>query len=458
MTVETVIANGTLVTEHGTREGALAIDEGRIVAVGKRDRLPVADTVVDATGQLVMPGVVDPHVHVGDHVSLDTYETASKAAALGGVTTFIDFAWQGFDGDAGPDPEVSLLEGIADKRSRAAASVVDFGLHAGLLREDPAAFDSFPDLVEAGVTSVKMYTAYEFGLSHGFIRRALDRLADHGIVALFHTEDDSICEALTEELRAAGRTDERWYPRSRPDYTEAIAANAAARIAREVGAKYYGVHTSCEEAADVLAAHRDDGTRIRAETCTHYTALTDERYESDGALPRIAPPLRTAADRDALFEHLRRGSLQVVSTDHVAQSAATKTASNWWEGPYGANGLQRSLQVFQDEAVAERGLSYPFVVRVMCANPARTFGLPNKGTLDPGTDADIVLFDPTASDEITAGENASVADYSLYEGRQVTGRVTKTFVRGELVADDGAVVGTPGHGRFVERTVPEWTA
>lgn len=458
MGVDTLVAGGTLVKDSSTFDAAVAIDDGRIVAVGEEAALPAADERIDATGQLVMPGVVDPHVHIDDHVSIDSYRTATSAAAVGGVTTVIDFAWQAYVGEESPwGTEAPLRDGLERKRGNADEALVDFGLHGGILREGEDLFSELPTLVDAGVTSFKMYTAYEFGLSNGYLGRVFDRLADVGAVGVCHTEDDSVCQALTGELRAAGADAPRDYPRSRPDYAEAMAADDAVRLARAAGAKYYGIHTSCRASAEAIERHREDGSQVRAETCTHYTTLTESAHERQGNRPKIAPPLRTEDDREAMFEHLRCGTLSVVSTDHVVQRAASKVDRPWWEGPFGANGLQASLPVFHDEAVNRRGLSYPFLVRVMCTNPARTFGLSGKGILEPGTDADLVLFDPTETFTITAADNASEADYSIYEGREVTGRPTKTIVRGEVVADHGEVVGEPGHGEYVARDVPDWS-
>lgn len=459
MSVDTVIAGGTVVTASSTFDAAVAVDDGKIVGVGEESELPDGDARIDATGQLVMPGIVDPHVHIDDHVSIDSYRTATSAAALGGVTTVIDFAWQAYEGEESPwDEPGPVADGLRRKRDNQREALVDFGLHAGILREGEDLFEEIPDLIEAGLTSFKMYTAYEFGVSNGYLRRVFDALADRGAVGVVHTEDDSVCQSIVEEMRAAGKDAPEEYPQSRPDYAEAMAAEDAVRIATEAGAKYYGFHTSCRESADAIARFQEDGSRVRAETCTHYTTLDESIHAELGNLPKIAPPIRTPDDVEAMFEHLRGGALSVVSTDHVAQLRSSKENRPWWEGPYGANGVQVSLPVFHDEAINERGLSYPFLVRVMSANPAATFGLPNKGSLDPGTDADIVLFDPDATQTITAEDNASKADYSVYEGREVTGRVRKTLVRGEVVAEDGEIVAEPGHGEFIEREIPDWSA
>ncbi|ESP87031.1 dihydroorotase [Candidatus Halobonum tyrrellensis] len=458
MPADTVISGGTVVTATDTFEADVAIDGGEIAAVGAPDSMPDADETVDASGLLVMPGVIDPHVHVDDMFSIDTHETASAAAALGGVTSYVDFAWQAWEGDLSIFDEAgTLLEGIERKREKAADAHVDYAFHAAITREDPAVLDELADAVEAGVSSFKMFTAYEHGLSNGFMHRVMEELADLDAVGVYHTEDSTITDMLTERFQAEGKGDPTYYPKSRPDYAEAMAAEDAVRMAAETGAKYYGIHTTSRKAAEVIDDFRDDGSQVRAETCTHYTTLTDDVFEEMGNLPMIAPPIRKRDDVEAMFEYLSDGTLDVVSTDHCGYERESKEVENWWDSTFGANALQTSLPVFHDEAVNERGFSYPFVVRVMSRNPARVFGMAGKGTLDPGTDADVVLFDPDETYTVTADDNASNADFSIYEGREVTGRVAKTFVRGELVADDGEVVGDAGRGEFVERDLPDWS-
>jgi dihydropyrimidinase len=455
MPIDRILAGGTVVTAETTFEGSVAIDDGTIVAVGDEESLPDADDRVDVSGQLLMPGVVDPHVHIDERFSLDSHETATAAAALGGITTCIAFGWQSAPDDAPPDR--TLLDGIERKKAEAADALVDVSYHGTIWRTDTPVLDEIEDAVEAGITSFKLFTAYEVGVENGFLDRAFERIAETDAVAVVHTEDDSVCTAITEEFKTDGKGDPEWYPQSRPDYAEAMAAEDAVRMATEAGCRYYGFHTTCRKAADVLAAfRRAHPDLVRAETCTHYTTNDDSIYEELGNLPMLAPPIRKPDDVEAMFEYLDDGALDVVSTDHCAYTRESKQTDNWWESSFGANSLQVSLPVFHDEAVVERGRSYPYLVRKMCRNPARLFGLPRKGTLDPGTDADVVVFDPSAEQTISAEDNASKADFSIYEGRTVDGAVSKTFVRGELVADDGEIVADPGHGTFVERTVPDW--
>lgn len=457
MTVDTVIKDGTLITSDGPIDASVALDDGTIAAVGQEHALPEADETVDASGQFILPGVVDPHVHIDDMFSEDTYETATSAAAVGGITTYIDFAWAAWLGELSLwEEEGTLLEGIERKQQKGEGALIDYSLHGAFTREDPSLIEEIPEVIDAGVTSFKMFTAYEIGLGNGFMNRVINKLAVEDAVGVFHTEDAEVCDDLTEQLVEEGKGEPKWYPQSRPDYAEAMAAEDAVRMAVEAGMKYYGIHTSCRKAADILAVFMEDGSQVRAETCTHYTTLDDSIYEEMGNKPMIAPPIRKPDDIEAMFEHLRRGTLSVVSTDHCAYRLEQKEVENWWDSAFGANGLQASLPVFYDEAVNNRGFDPSFVVRVMCRNPARTFGMPQKGTLEPGTDADIVIFDPDETYTITAEDNVGNAEFSMYEGREVTGRPKKTFVRGELVAEDGEVVGDPGFGQFIERELPEW--
>jgi dihydropyrimidinase len=461
MGVDTIISNGTLVWANRVRETDLAIDGEQIVAVGDRETFPSATREIDASGKYVLPGVVDPHVHLECYYSQDTYETGTRAAALGGVTTCIAFAWQAWVNDS-PDSmstfeeDGTLLEAIERHKGRGEKAVVDFGLHGGITRPDRDVYDELGEAVSEGVTSFKMFTTYEIGLRNGFLDELFEEIAEHDGVAVLHTEDTDVCDARTERCKEQGRGDVQWYPDTRPAFAEAMAADDAVRMAKEAGVKYYGFHTSCGAAADVLADAQEDGTQIRAETCPHYLTLDESAYERQGTLAMIAPPLRTNRDIESLFDHLERNTLSVVSTDHTSFKRQKKEVENWWDATFGANSVQRSLPVFHDEAVVKRGYSYPFLVRRMCTTPAETFGLPNKGSLDPGTDADVVIFNPDATQTIRAADNESVSDYSIYEGREVTGRVDTTLVRGSVVAENGQVQADPGHGTFLERECPDW--
>jgi dihydropyrimidinase len=454
-TIDTLLTGGTVVTAESTFDAAVGIDDGRIVGVGDEAALPEADELIDVDGDLVMPGVVDPHTHLYGYNSIDSYETGTAAAAVGGVTTLLTFAWQRWDDGEWAD-DGTLTEAV-ERHETGTEPIIDCGVHPVITEESEAVLAELPDLVDDGVTSFKMFTTDDIRLSNGFIGEVFRELADCGGVGMVHTEDYSVCEHRTAAVKAEPDGDSTAaYPRSRPDYAEAMSAGSVARLAAAADAKYYGVHTTSAAAADAIAAVQDDGSTVRAETCTHYTVLDESTYGRLGNRSIMSPPLRTQADIDALFAHLRDGALSVVSTDHVPLPLDRKEGGPWWESAFGINSLQTSLPVFHDEAVGRRGFSYPDLVRLVCRNPADTFGLPRKGRIEPGADADLVVFDPAETYTVTAEDNVSNADYSVYEGREVTGRVKKTFVRGELVAADGEAVGEPGHGEFVDRAVPEW--
>lgn len=458
MTVETVIADGKVVTSTDVATRSVAIDDGDIVAVGREDALPEADERIDAEGKVVMPGVVDPHVHIDEvpENRAGTYEAETAAAALGGVTTFIDFSFQGKD-RAATEPGAPAIEGIRHKRVNNEEAYVDFSLHSVLRREDEETFDELEAAIDAGVTSFKMFrSTYDIGVSNGFIHEAFRHIRDLDAVAALHTEDPDVCQRIAQRLQREGKGDAVHYPDSRPDYTEAMAAEDAARMAQEIGVKYYGVHTTCRKAADVIEQFQDDGSTIRAETCTHYTIFDRSRHEEMGNLPLIAPPLRSEDDINAMFEYLDCGTLSTVSTDHSVYHEEYKHVDNWWNSPFGAQSLQYSLPVFHEVAVNRRDFSYPFLVKMMSTNPAQTFGMPRKGTLEPGTDADVVVFDPNKQFTISAESNASNATYTIYDGVDVTGGVDTTFVRGQRIVDEGELVGSPGDGEFVERECPDW--
>lgn len=454
-TIDTLLSGGTIVTAESTYDAAVAIDDGTVVGIGRPETLPEADERVDVDGDLVLPGVVDPHTHLHGYNSIDSYETGTAAAAAGGVTTLLTFAWQRWDD--GEWAETGTLADAVERHETGTNPLIDCGVHPVITEESPAVLAELAELVANGVTSVKLFTTDDIRLSYGFIGEVFDRLADLGAVGMVHTEDYSVCEHRTAAIRAEPDGDDpAAYPRSRPDYAEAMAAGSVARLAAATGAKYYAVHTTSKAAADALAAVRTDGSHVRAETCTHYTVLDESTYARLGNRSIMAPPLRTPDDVDALFDRLRDGTLSVVSTDHVPLPAARKEGGPWWESAFGINSLQTSLPVFHDEAVVRRGFTYPMLVRLLCRTPADTFGLPQKGRIEPGADADLVVFDPEATHTITAADNHSNADYSVYEGRQVTGRVKQTFVRGELVADEGEIVADPGYGRFLDREIPDW--
>jgi len=458
MPVDSVIAGGTVVTADDMFEASIAIDGEEIVAVGSRETLPDANEEIDASGKYVMPGLMDAQTHVHDRSSIDSHETAGMAAAAGGITTYMDFSWMYVDHQPHKSPQ-SLMEGIRAKQEKAQGkAVVDYALHGGITDDQEGVLDELEEAHEAGVTSFKMFTGGTFPVGYGLINLVMERLGELGGVGVFHTEEADVCDRLLERLKAQGKGEPKYFAESRPDYAEAMAADTVLRSAQAHDAKYFGIHTTSRAAAEVIEGYRDDGSRVRGETCTHYLIYDKSEFDRRGNLVKIAPPLREVDDTEAMYEHLEDGTLDLISTDHCSYKRKDKEGvENFWESTSGANQLQTSVPVFYDEAVNNRGYSPTFLVEKMSKGIADTYGMPNKGSLDPGTDADVVVFDPEETYEIDPEENFSKANFSIYEGREVTGRVKKTFVRGELVYDDGEILVGPGYGDFVAREVPNWS-
>jgi Dihydroorotase and related cyclic amidohydrolases len=328
-----IISGGCVVTSNRVFDADVAVTDGTITGIGDATAFEPADRRVDATDRFVLPGVVDPHVHINGPNSVETYETGTAAAAVGGVTTCITFAWQ----TRSDRPEVeSIPESIRWQREAGTDSRIDFGLHAVITSEDVAG-DEVDAAIDAGVPSFKLFTAYDFGVSTGGIERAFEAIGARDGVALVHTEDASVCEARTEDLQntSDGGNPDR-YPESRPIHAEAMAADDAIRLAREADCRYYGMHTSGEMSADAIANHADD-SRVRAETCTHYLTLDESVYGELGSVAMMAPPVRQPRDADVLFDRLKRDELQVVSTDHVAFERASKEVEDWWDSEFGVN-------------------------------------------------------------------------------------------------------------------------
>jgi len=461
VTFDTAVVGGTIVTPNRAVRADIGIEDGRIAELANSGSIDDAAEIIDATNHYVLPGLVDSHTHIDGYYSIDSYATATAAAALGGVTTLINFAWQAWEQE-GPDSmsiwdeDGTLLEGVRRQKRKGTESLVDFGLHGGITREDPSVFDELDSVLAEGVNSFKLFTAYEQRLSNGFIDKVFKRLSERDAIAVVHTEDQSVIDGRIEELKAADKTEPMSFPKSRPPVVEAMTADSILRLATDRDVQYYGFHTSGGSVADVIADYQTDGTQVRGETCPHYLALTETAYAEQGTLPIIAPPLRSSEERRGLIEHVQRGTLNAISTDHVAFNRSKKEVEHWWDSAFGANSLQNSLPVVHDVLVNEHGMSYPALVRLLCTNPAKTFGFSEKGTLDVGTDADIVVFDSQKERTITANDNASKADFSIYEGRTVTGSVETVLVRGEVVADGGDIVADPGHGEFVHREPVDW--
>jgi dihydropyrimidinase len=449
-----VIRNGTLVTETESVIGDVRIDGERIEAVGVDLPPRAGDEVIDATDCYVMPGTIDPHVHfrlrVGDYDTVDDFAAGTRSAACGGVTTVIDFVSEGVDR--------SLLDSLDARLAEMDGQLhIDAGLHMTVVDLDHGQDAELPALVERGITSLKIYTTYKQG---GFYcdddtwYRTLKLAKDLGLLVLVHAENDAIVEANKARFVATGQAGLAQHPASRPGLAELEAVNRGLFLAREAGgAPIYFVHMSAGRTPELVAAARADGLPALGEVCVHHLLLTEEDYAEEPARYFMTPPLRSVQDQARLWQALVQGRVDVVSTDHCAYPQERRTEDNDFRSASpGVPGVETRLMLMYTAAVAEGHISVSRLVQLLSVNPARIFGLyPRKGALLPGSDADLVVYDPRERWTLGDDDLHSNAGFTPFNGTAVQGRVSTTISRGRLVWHGGEFRGDPTHGGFIQR-------
>lgn len=456
MAADLIIRGGTVVTATDRRTADVAVEAGGILAVGEGLPAPADAREVDASGLLVLPGVVDVHTHtrVASDEMPDRFFQDSVAAAFGGTTTFLAFNNPG----TGSEQTGSLpTDATAWRRQTDSDSAIDYGLNLVLqpTHADKLATE-IPAVVEMGVPTFKAFMVYDFGLSPETISVALRAAARSRGMLMVHGEDRTALEANIARLKAEGKTQPRYHAESRPPYVEAAGTRMAVEMAHAQDAPLYLVHLSSQAALAEVMAGRAVGARVFVETCPHFLVLDESRYDlpdADCACSIISPPLRSPADRDALWAALADGSINAVSTDHVPDTVAEKRG---WDECFdlvsnGAPGIETLLTNVYGQGVARGRITVERMVDVLSTTPARLFGMPNKGAIEVGRDADLVLFDPQERRTITQSELHHTSDFTPYEGLATSGLVRSTIVRGEFVVRDGHFVGRRGHGQFQER-------
>ncbi|MCI0584544.1 MAG: dihydropyrimidinase [Chloroflexi bacterium] len=457
-----VVRGGTVVTASGSSRADIAIDRDRIEAI-EPDLSGLADSVdvVDASGLLVLPGVVDCHTHtrVATDAEPDRFFQDSVAAAFGGTTTFLAFNNPGTGASAAA--ERSLLAGLREWRAATEQdSAIDYAISLAISGRMDDPIGELPAMVDEGVSTAKAFMVFDFRLDDVRLFEAMGVLGQRGGMLQVHCEDPVLIDAAVASALHRGNTAARYHAATRPAYAEGVATARAMAFARATGAPVHVVHLSSADALRHVREAKGLGLRVSAETCPHYLALTDERYEAADELEVakvvISPPLRTAADRDAMWAGLAGGDLDLIATDHVPDRAATDKADAVRGVPFdrisnGAPGIETLLAIGYGQGVARGRLTIERLVDVLATTPARRFGLSHKGSIGVGKDADLVLFDPATRRVLRAAELHHTSDYTPYEGLEVDGAVRSVFVRGREVIRDGAFVGDRGYGRFVER-------
>jgi dihydropyrimidinase len=451
--LDLAINGGTVVNADGRLKANVGIRGGRIAALSEAPL--AAQRVIDATGQLVFPGAIDTHVHFqlkqgqGDSATVteDDYTTGPISAARGGVTTWIDFAIH----PRGVPP----LEYLTHRMDMAAAgSCLDFAFHAGIVDPRPEILEQFPAIVDLGIPSFNFFVTYRkwgFAVDLGFLYAAMARIRSLGGLACLHAEQDEILEWL--RTAHASETDLLYHSLTRPDFSEEIAIYEAAVLARETGCPLYVVHLSTAKGLRVIQRARADGLPILTETCPHYLAFDHDVYRRpEGVLYTMTPPLRAPGNAEALWQGLADGSISVVSSDHNALGAKVKEARpHFLEVPPGLAGTESLMPYLYSQGVAAGRISAERLVELLCAAPARIYGLPNKGAIQVGYDADLVIWDAQAQYVVRSEDQYLPVGFTIFEGQTFTGRPRQTISQGKVVVDCGEFVGQAGSGRFIPR-------
>lgn len=455
--MDIAITNGRVVTEHGTFTADVGIITGRIAALARPGSLPPARETVDAAGMLVLPGAVDIHFHARTpaYPERGDFYTETRAAAAGGVTTIFEMPIS--------KPGCATPETFNHRRKLAQAQcLVDFALFGApgtLNREDVLG------MAAEGAVAFKIFMhRAPLGREDEFIGicltdddhlyQALALVKETGRRLVVHCESDHLLEMGLAQMQAQNRTDLRAHNHSRPPVVEALAVARLLTMAEALDAPVHVAHVSCAHALNVIRRYRRAGVDVTAETCPHYLFFDEDDYLRLGPYAKINPPIRTAADREALWQGLADGTLDVVTTDH--STYLVKEKERGWEGvwlsPSGAPGVQAMLPLLVTAALRDKRLSLEQVVRLISSKPARLFGLaPRKGTLQPGADADICLYDPRPTTRLSHEQMMSQARDvdKLYLDMEFQGRVVSTFVRGQRVFHQGEIVAQKGSGCFI---------
>jgi dihydropyrimidinase len=470
MKMTLLIKNGTLITASESFQADILVDGEKVSQLGRDLRAPSAQ-VIDASGKFITPGGVDPHTHFDlpmfGTVSSDDHYTGHKAAAFGGTTTVMDFVSLDFP---------TLRESVDAWQKKADKAAVDYSFHMNLTRLDDSLAAEIPSLRDMGITTLKVFTAYNnrLRLDDGAIFHAMRIARDNGMLVMLHAENGDVIETMVAEALAAGKTSPEWHARTRPAWGAVDATLRAAALAAQADAPLYVVHMNAAGEVDMLRYARERGVQVMGETCPQYLFFTEDHLRRpDGAKWICSPPMRTAADNSRLWEGLKYGTLQTIGTDHcpffydgtkpilyegreIAIPGKELGRDDFTKIPNGLPGVQDRLPVLWTYGVRAGRISANQFVELTSTNPAKIFGLyPRKGAILPGSDADLVIWDPEKKVKYGVAFSQQRTDYNLYEDWELVGYPEKVLLRGHLIVDDGQWHGRAGEGRFLKREMGE---
>jgi dihydropyrimidinase len=469
-----LLRGGTVVTAEDSYRADLKMEGEQIAAVGPGLSANGAE-VVDVSGMLILPGGIDPHTHFNlpmfDTISSDDHYSGHKAAAFGGTTTALDFVPQ--------DPALGLMASVAAWHERAdSLAAIDFGFHMNLTHLTPAVLDEIGQLVDAGITTLKVFTAYNgrLRLHDGEIFHVMRAGAEHGMTTMLHAENGDVIELLVAEALADGHRAPIWHARTRPAWGAVESVLRAIALAEQAGATLYVVHLNTAGGLDQVRYGRSHQARVMTETCPQYLFFTQQELERpDGAKWVCSPPLRTAEDNQALWGGLTDGSIQVFATDHcpfffdgtrpieyegetVKIAGKELGADDFTKIPNGLPGVGDRMPLLWSHGVAQGRISPERFVALTSTNAAKIFGMyPKKGSLQVGSDADVVVWDPDRRLTYGVEHARHRTDYNLYEGWELIGYPHQVYLRGRKIVDQEEWFGERGGGRFLHRQPgPTW--
>ena len=448
-----LIKNGTIVTAKEQFVADIAVDQGKIVCIGTNLPFP-AEKTVDASGKFVLPGAIDVHTHLampfGGTVSADGYLAGTRAAACGGVTTVFDYPVQ--------RKGSGILETVEDRKTMCAPEAcVDYAFHCCVTDLNGGEIlDEIDTAVKNGITSFKCFLVYKkegMMVDDGTLIKLLRKAKEVGAVINIHAENPDVIDMNIEQFLEEGKTSAWYHYLSRPEYVEAEADKRAVHWAKSVEAPLYIVHMADKEGLETAVAAKRAGHEIYVETCPQYLEFTCDVYKrEDGRNFVCSPPMKGQESRDALWEAVRSGDIDTVATDHCPFMSYEKDwgKDDFTKIPNGCAGVE-NLYPYMLSAANEGEITFSRAVELCAANPAKIFGCAQKGSLAPGKDADIVIYDPEKDFTVSVGNMHSDYDHTIWEGKKLHGYPVQTYVRGRLVYDHGDFVGEPGYGQFVRR-------
>src|SRR5919198_4474014 len=453
-----LIKGGGIITAADDYVGDVFIDNGTVSLIGESLDV-VADKTIDATGKYVLPGAIDPHTHIemffGGTVTCDDFTSGTTSAAFGGTTTLIDFCMQ-----APGDTFAQALEKYFEKIERC-KPVIDVGFHIGVTDlHSGGTLDDLAKLPDEGVTSYKLFMAYKGAVmvDDETLFKTMQTASETGALVMVHAENGDAIDVIVKRAVAEGKTSPIWHARTRPPETEGEATNRAIQLAHVADAPLYVVHVSCKDAIDPIAFAREKGWDVWGETCTQYLFVDESALDQpgfEGAKYIYTPPPRPKEHQEHLWHALHADVLSVVSTDHCPFKWPEQKGINGEEfqkGPNGGPGIENRLHMLWTFGVREGRFSLNRLVELTSTNVAKQFGLyPRKGTIAPGSDADIVVWDPDKKLTISAESHHSNVNYNLFEGTEVTGAPEVVLVRGQGIVENDELVAQPGAGQFVKR-------